>query len=79
MDNHDDRSFLLEDENDFIYDLYYIYFMVWGKFGYFLFLTLELALKVSLGLYIAYLIIFEVHSVGCSYSEDSYLAHKKTQ
>jgi len=33
MDNHDDRSFLLEDENDFIYDLYFIYFMLWGKFA----------------------------------------------
>ena len=28
MDNHDDRSFLLEDENDFSYDLYFIYFML---------------------------------------------------
>ena len=77
MDNHDDRSFLLEDENDFIYDLYYIYFMLWGKFAYFLFLTLELALKISLGLYISYLIIFEVHSVGCSYSEDKYFLSKR--
>jgi len=28
MDNQDDRSFLLEDENDFSYDLYFIYFML---------------------------------------------------
>lgn len=28
MDNHDDRSFLLEDENDFLYDFYFIYFML---------------------------------------------------
>lgn len=77
MDNHDDRSFLLEDENDFIYDFYYVYFMLWGKFAYFLFLTLELALKISLGLYISYLIIFEVHSVGCSYSEDKYFLKKR--
>jgi hypothetical protein len=27
-DNQDDRSFLLEDENDFSYDLYFIYFML---------------------------------------------------
>jgi hypothetical protein len=28
MDNHDDRSFLYEDENDFSYDLYFLYFIV---------------------------------------------------
>jgi hypothetical protein len=78
MDNHDDRSFLLEDENDFLYDFYFIYFMLWGKFAYFLFLTLELAAKVSLGLYISYLIIFEIHSVGCSYVEDTYISSKRT-
>lgn len=78
MDNHDDRSFLLEDENDFLYDLYFIYFMLWGKFGYFLFLALELAAKISLGLFISYLITFEVHGVGCSYVEDNYLTTKRS-
>jgi hypothetical protein len=28
MDNQDDRSFLLEDENDFFSDLFYMYFLV---------------------------------------------------
>lgn len=28
MDNNDDRSFLLEDESSFSYDLYYIYYML---------------------------------------------------
>lgn len=28
MDNHDDRSFLYEDESDFSYDLYYLYFII---------------------------------------------------
>lgn len=78
MDNQDDRSFLLEDENDFSYDLYFIYFMLWGKFAYFLFLTVELAAKIVLGLYIVYLITFEIHSVGCSYSEDNYLSTKRS-
>jgi hypothetical protein len=27
-DNHDDRSFLLEDENGFLNDFYYLYFLV---------------------------------------------------
>lgn len=28
MDNNDDRSFLMEDESSFSYDLYYIYYML---------------------------------------------------
>jgi hypothetical protein len=28
MDNHDDRSFLFEDENDFFSDLFYMYFLI---------------------------------------------------
>ena len=28
MDNHDDRSFMLEDESDFAYDLYYLYYIL---------------------------------------------------
>lgn len=28
MDNHDDRSFMLEDESDFSYDLYYLYYIL---------------------------------------------------
>ena len=30
LDNNDDRSFLLEDENGFSNDLFYAYFVVWG-------------------------------------------------
>lgn len=28
LDNHDDRSYLLEDESDLFYDLFYIYFLL---------------------------------------------------
>jgi len=28
MDNHDDRSFMYEDESDFSYDLYYLYYIL---------------------------------------------------
>jgi hypothetical protein len=28
MDNHDDRSFMLEDESDFAYDIYYLYYIL---------------------------------------------------
>jgi hypothetical protein len=79
MDNHDDRSFLYEDESDFSYDLYYLYFILWGKFAYFFYFTLEIAGKILLGLYISYLIMFEVHSVSVSYHEDNYIASKTAE
>lgn len=71
-DNNDDRSFLLEDESDFAFDIFYIYFLCWAKFFTFIFFILEEILRLSLAFYICYLIIFEVHSVNCSYVEDSY-------
>lgn len=77
LDNNDDRSFLLEDENDFSNDFFYAYFVVWGKLMFFLFFTVEEIARLGLAFYICYLIIFEVHSVNCSYREDNYLARKR--
>lgn len=71
-DVNDDRAFSLEDENEFFFDLFYIYFLCWAKFFTFIFFILEEILRLSLGFYICYLIIFEVHSVNCSYVEDTY-------
>lgn len=71
-DVNDDRAFSLEDENDFFLDLFYIYFLCWAKFFTFIFFILEEILRLSLGFYICYLIIFEVHSVNSSYVEDNY-------
>jgi hypothetical protein len=34
-DNHDDRSILLEDENGFMGDFFYLYFLVFGKIFFF--------------------------------------------
>ena len=79
MDNHDDRSFLYEDESDFSYDLYYLYYILWGKFAFFFFYMLEISGRILLGFYISYLIIFEVQSVSVSYHEDTYLASKRQQ
>jgi hypothetical protein len=77
-DNHDDRSVLLEDENGFMGDFFYLYFLIFGKIFFFLiFLTEELA-RLVLGFYICFLIIFEMHSVSCSYREDSYFNSKKS-
>lgn len=77
LDNNDDRSFLFEDENDFSNDFFLLYFMVWGKFSYFFFLMAELAARLGLAFYILYLILFEVHSVNCSYVEDTFFKNKR--
>ena len=78
LDNQDDRSFLLEDENDFSNDLFFLFFVVWGKIFYFLVFMLEEAARLGLAFYICYLIIFEVHAVNCSYKEDNFFFSKKS-
>jgi len=77
LDNNDDRSFLLEDENDFSNDLFYTYFVLWGKLYLFVFFIAELAARLGLAFYISYLIIFEVHAVNCSYREDTFMNTKR--
>ena len=77
LDNHDDRSFLLEDESDFFYDFYYIYFLLWGKIFYFLFYTVELTARFGLAFYVIYLVLFEIYGVNCSYREDSFFNIKR--
>jgi hypothetical protein len=72
FDNNDDRDVSLEDENDFLVDLFCLYFYCWSKFFTFIFFILEEILRLSLAFYICYLIIFEVHSVNGTYSEDRY-------
>lgn len=74
FDNNDDRIYSLEEENEFFIDLFYIYFLCWGKFFFFIFFILEEILRLSLAFYICYLIAFEVHAVNASYVEDSYIS-----
>lgn len=76
-DLNDDRGFTLEDESEISFDLFYIYFLCWAKFFTFIFFILEEILRLALGFYICYLIIFEVHSVNCSYSEDNYFQEER--
>jgi len=78
LDNNDDRSFMLEDENDFSNDLFYLYFVLWGKLFFFIVFTIEEAGRLGLAFYISYLITFEVHAVGSSYKEDNYLTSKRS-
>jgi hypothetical protein len=77
MDVQDDRIYSLEEEHDFFLDLFYIYYMVWGKFFTFIFFVLELLLRLALGFYICYLIIFEVQAVNASYVEDGYIQNTR--
>jgi hypothetical protein len=77
LDNQDDRSFLLEDENDFANDLFYTYFVLWGKFVFFFVYLLEIVPRIALGFFIFYLVIFEIHGVNQSYKEDVYFTNKR--
>lgn len=78
IDNQDDRSFLLEDENDFSNDFFYTYYVLWGKLFFFVFFMAEEGARLALAFYITFLIIFEIHAVNCSYKEDTYFTTKKT-
>ena len=77
FDNLDDKSFLFEDENDFTNDLFYIYFILCGKSAFFFFFLLEITPRITLGFFIFYLVIFEIHGVNQSYKEENYLVHKR--
>jgi len=77
-DVNDDRIYSLEEEHDFFLDLFYIYFLAWGKFFTFIFFILEEILRLSLAFYICYLITFEVHAVNASYIEDGYIQNTRS-
>jgi hypothetical protein len=69
---------LFEDEMDVSTDLFSIYYIVWGKFAYFWLFILEEIARVTLALYVTYLLVFEVNALNRSYSESSYLTLKRT-
>lgn len=77
-DNNDDRSFFLEDETDFSSDLFSLYFIFLVKLGSLMFYVPEGIARTFLALYIGYLIVFEVHTVNRSSSEDSYFTSKRS-
>ena len=49
--------------------MYSKYFVIFGKVFFFWAFILEEAFRVTLALYISYLIIFEVHAVNVSVNE----------
>lgn len=77
-DVNDDRIYSLEEEHDFVFDFYYLYFLIWAKFFTFIFFIVEEILRLSLGFYICYLIVFEVHAVNSSYLEDNYFQSSRS-
>lgn len=76
-DVNDDRSFLFEDEIDFTGDLFTLYFILWGKFAFFLLFILEVLVRTTLALYVTYLLIFEINAVNRSYTEDTSLLQRR--
>jgi len=76
-DNLDDRSFILEGENNFTYDLFYTYYIIWGKLFFFLFFMIEEGARLGLAFYITFLILFAIHSSSVSYDEGVYVGSKK--
>lgn len=77
LDVKDDRSIFLENTLDISADLYSIYFITWSKFALFLLFAVDEIVRVILASYIIFLIIFEVHAVNRSYTEDNYIETKR--
>lgn len=77
-DNREDIIFYQPVEFDWWFDLYSKYFIIFGKIFYFWAFILEEVFRVTLALYISYLIIFEVHAVNTSNNEDVFFSRKKS-
>jgi hypothetical protein len=67
----------MEDESDSILDLFYLYFLNWAKLFTFIFFIIEEFLRLILAFFICYLIIFDIHAVNASYSEDKFFFLKR--
>lgn len=77
-DNREDVLFYKPTEFEWWGDLFTKFFILFGKFFFFWALILEEIFRVTLALYISYLIIFEVHAVNVSFNEDNFIRTKKS-
>ena len=77
IDVKDDRSIFLENTLDISFDLFSFYYIAWSKFTFFLLFAVDEVVRVILASYIIFLIVFEVHAVNRSYTEDSYINTKR--
>ena len=66
IDNQNDTFFFTEIE---FFHFFSFFFIFWGKFFFFIFFILEEFFRLSLSIYIIYLILFEIHSTNISYKE----------
>lgn len=78
-DNREDIIFYQPTEFDWWLDLYSKYFIIFGKIFYFWAFILEEAFRITLAIYISYLIIFEVHAVNVSNTEDCFFLQKRNK
>jgi len=78
-DNREDIIFYQPTEFDWWLDLYSKYFVIFGKIFYFWAFILEEAFRITLAVYISYLIIFEVHAVNVSNTEDCFFLQKRNK
>jgi len=76
-DNREDIIFYSPTEFSWFLDLFSKYFIIFGKIFYFWAFILEEIFRVSLALYISYLIVFEVHAVNVSMNESNFFFKKK--
>lgn len=76
-DNREDVLFYKPTEFEWWGDLFTKFFILFGKFFFFWALILEEIFRITLALYISYLIIFEVHAVNVSFNEDNFIHIKK--
>nr|YP_011027887.1 hypothetical protein V3A05_mgp31 [Euplotes vannus]UPM52097.1 hypothetical protein [Euplotes vannus] len=77
-DNREDVIFYKPTEFEWWGDIFTKFFILFGKFFFFWALILEEIFRVTLALYISYLIVFEVHAVNVSFNEDHFIRTKKT-
>nr|ACX30986.1 ORF311 [Moneuplotes crassus] len=76
-DNREDVIFYKPTEFEWWGDIFTKFFILFGKFFFFWALILEEIFRVTLALYISYLIIFEVHAVNISFNEERFINIKK--
>ena len=69
FDSDDDGLFTFEYLPDLVFNLYIVFTVLAWKLFLFLLVIVEELARVSLALYITYLIIFEIHAVNASYDE----------
>ena len=68
--NNGDENFDFEDTNSSLwFDIFKVYYYVWGEFTYFYVFCLEEGARLLLAVYIIFLIFFEIHATNMRFLE----------